>query len=105
MRYRMNYEIEDLSALLRNRDSWIPSEDSSAPHLIGYTLWLGSAIRAYVAGVNTSWTAWVFNSGMDYKSGGDVCYQYPGKKVLGCREFKCRDDAMLWCETMTRMGE
>lgn len=58
MQYRMNYEIEDLFALLQNRDAWIPSEDSSDRRLLGYTLWLGSAIRAYVAGIGDSWAAW-----------------------------------------------
>lgn len=105
MQYRMNYEIEDLFALLQNRDSWIPSEDTGDRRLVAYTLWLGSAIRAYVAGINTTWTAWVFTSGVDFSVRDDVCYQYTSKKVMDSRRFKCKADAMLWAETMARMGE
>lgn len=105
MQYRMNYEIEDLHSILENRDAWIPSEDSSDRRLLGYTLWLGSAIRAYVAGIGASWAAWVFTSGVDFSARDDVCYQYTSKKVMERRCFKCKADAMLWCETMTRMGD
>lgn len=105
MRYRMNFEIGNLSSILEHREAWIPSEDSSDRSLYGYTLWLGSSIRAYVAGLSSSWTAWVFTSGTDFKSKGDECYQYSCKRVAARQEFGSRADAMNWAETMTRMGE
>lgn len=105
MQYRMNYEIENIHSVLERKDAWIPSEDCSDRFLYGYTLWLGSTIRAYVAGCHDKWTAWVFESDVNFGPKENVCYQYTCKKVLASMQFGNKEDAMSWCETMTRMGD
>lgn len=99
----MNYLIDDVHAILKSENVWIPSEDSRNKRLIAYTLWLGNTIRAYCAGQGNEWTAWVFYPDVDFEKDAFMCYQYTCKKVCASNNFSSKKDAMAWAETFTRL--